>query len=163
MPAPSTPRHCRHRRRSTVQRRRSRSWLPSVSPPAKGPCRTDRTRPLRTPGGPRPRKQPQTVIRLTISASWTTLNEDPMRRLLIRSGKVPFAAVSPEQTLARNVIGTNSGNLAFSYATHRILQTPDTELVSNGFKVLVLVVGWIVEGFGVVGGGRRGVVGVDAG
>ena len=85
-----------------------------------------------------------------------------MRRLLIRSGKVPFAAISPEQTLARNVIGTNSGNLAFSYATHRILQTPDTELVSNGFKVLVSEAGRINEEYGVDRGTRRVHVGVPA-
>ncbi|HZJ48366.1 MAG TPA: polysaccharide pyruvyl transferase family protein [Acidimicrobiia bacterium] len=85
-----------------------------------------------------------------------------MRRLLIRSGKVPFAAISPEQTLARNVIGTNSGNLAFSYATHRILQTPDTELVSNGFKVLVSEAGRINEEYGVDRGTRRVHVGVAA-
>lgn len=56
-----------------------------------------------------------------------------MPRLLIRSAKDPFLALTPEATLAANVIGNNSGNLLFGFAVHQMLATPDTEVVSNSF------------------------------
>ncbi|WTI14057.1 polysaccharide pyruvyl transferase family protein [Streptomyces sp. NBC_00820] len=37
-----------------------------------------------------------------------------------------------EEALHRDVIATNSGNLIFSDAAHKILETPDTEVFSNG-------------------------------
>lgn len=40
--------------------------------------------------------------------------------------------MSLEEALHRDVIATNAGNLIFSDAAHKILQTPDTEVVSNG-------------------------------
>ncbi|MFE9018787.1 polysaccharide pyruvyl transferase family protein [Streptomyces sp. NPDC007808] len=42
--------------------------------------------------------------------------------------------VSVEEALHRDVIATNSGNLIFSDATHKILQNPRTEVVSNGIR-----------------------------
>ncbi|MGW1954734.1 polysaccharide pyruvyl transferase family protein [Streptomyces sp. NPDC001920] len=56
------------------------------------------------------------------------------KRLLLRSGKSPYDVVSVEEALHRDVIATNSGNLIFSDATHKILQTPRTEVVSNGIR-----------------------------
>ncbi|MFF8727393.1 polysaccharide pyruvyl transferase family protein [Streptomyces sp. NPDC015171] len=55
-----------------------------------------------------------------------------MKRILLRSGKSPYDVVSLEEALHRDVIATNSGNLIFSDAAHKILQTPETEVVSNG-------------------------------
>ena len=55
-----------------------------------------------------------------------------MARVLIRSGKDPFAAVSAEATLAQNIFHTNVGNYLFTNAVHRALSTAGTEIVSNG-------------------------------
>ncbi|WP_225821274.1 polysaccharide pyruvyl transferase family protein [Streptomyces naphthomycinicus] len=55
-----------------------------------------------------------------------------MKRILLRSGKSPYDVLSTEEALHRDVIATNSGNLIFSDAAHKILQTPETEVVSNG-------------------------------
>ncbi|MFE2587182.1 polysaccharide pyruvyl transferase family protein [Streptomyces sp. NPDC059378] len=52
----------------------------------------------------------------------------------MRSGKRPFDALGVEEALHRDVIATNSGNLIFSDATHKILETPGAEVVSNGMK-----------------------------
>ncbi|MBC2900937.1 polysaccharide pyruvyl transferase family protein [Streptomyces cupreus] len=69
----------------------------------------------------------------------------PSRRILLRSGKSPYDVVSVEEALHRDVIATNSGNLIFSDATHKILQTPGTEVVSNGIKTDVNAAGRINE------------------
>lgn len=55
-----------------------------------------------------------------------------MKRILLRSGKSPYDVLSIEEALHRDVIATNSGNLIFSDAAHKILETPGTEVVSNG-------------------------------
>jgi Polysaccharide pyruvyl transferase len=57
-----------------------------------------------------------------------------MKRILLRSGKSPYVAVTVEEALHRDVFATNSGNLIFSDAAHKILETPDTEVVSNGIQ-----------------------------
>ncbi|MEU6603470.1 polysaccharide pyruvyl transferase family protein [Streptomyces shenzhenensis] len=56
------------------------------------------------------------------------------KRILLRSGKSPYDVVPLEEALHRDVIATNAGNLIFSDAAHKILETPDTEVVSNGIK-----------------------------
>ncbi|MEW2133734.1 polysaccharide pyruvyl transferase family protein [Streptomyces sp. NPDC005435] len=56
------------------------------------------------------------------------------KRILLRSGKSPYDVVSLEEALHRDVIATNAGNLIFSDATHKILETPGTEVVSNGIR-----------------------------
>jgi hypothetical protein len=56
-----------------------------------------------------------------------------MSRILIRSGKDPFLALSPEETLARKAFAGNTGNLLFTQAVHEILSVPDAEVVSNGY------------------------------
>ncbi|MDO0927746.1 polysaccharide pyruvyl transferase family protein [Streptomyces sp. TG1A-8] len=55
-----------------------------------------------------------------------------MKRILLRSGKSPYDVLSLEEALHRDVIATNSGNLIFSDAAHKILEAPGTEVVSNG-------------------------------
>ncbi|HEY9290991.1 MAG TPA: polysaccharide pyruvyl transferase family protein [Microlunatus sp.] len=56
-----------------------------------------------------------------------------MPRILIRSAKDPFLALSPEASLARNVFSSNSGNMLFGEAVHKMLSVPGTEVVSSGY------------------------------
>ena len=56
-----------------------------------------------------------------------------MKRILLRSAKDPFLALSPEASLARNVFASNSGNMLFAEAVHKVLSVPSTEVVSSGF------------------------------
>lgn len=58
-----------------------------------------------------------------------------VKRILLRSGKDPFDVVSVEESIERDVLGTNAGNLIFSNAAHKILSTPDTRVDSNGLVV----------------------------
>ncbi|MGW0628556.1 polysaccharide pyruvyl transferase family protein [Streptomyces sp. NPDC002758] len=67
------------------------------------------------------------------------------QRILLRSGKSPFDAIPVEEALHKNVIATNSGNLIFSDAAHKILETPGTEVVSNHMRVDVTAAGRINE------------------
>ncbi|MFI6205058.1 polysaccharide pyruvyl transferase family protein [Streptomyces sp. NPDC051041] len=67
------------------------------------------------------------------------------KRVLLRSGKSPYDVVPVEQALHRDVIATNSGNLIFSDAAHKILETPGTEVVSNGIRTNVAAAGRINE------------------
>jgi hypothetical protein len=57
-----------------------------------------------------------------------------MKRILLRSGKSPYDVFPVEEALDQDVIATNSGNLIFSDAAHKILETPGTEIVSNGIR-----------------------------
>ncbi|MEV7283951.1 polysaccharide pyruvyl transferase family protein [Streptomyces sp. NPDC093252] len=59
------------------------------------------------------------------------------KRILLRSGKSPYDVVPVEEALHRDVIATNAGNLIFSDASHKILQTPHTEVVSNGGRTSI--------------------------
>ncbi|GAB2752467.1 polysaccharide pyruvyl transferase family protein [Streptomyces bullii] len=68
-----------------------------------------------------------------------------MKRILLRSGKSPYDVVPVEDALQRDVIATNSGNLIFSDAAHKILETPHTEVVSNGIRTDVAAAGRINE------------------
>ncbi|MER5749979.1 polysaccharide pyruvyl transferase family protein [Streptomyces sp. NPDC002088] len=68
-----------------------------------------------------------------------------MKRILLRSGKSPYDVVPVEEALHRDVIATNSGNLIFSDAAHKILETPGTEVVSNGMKAEAAAAGRINE------------------
>ncbi|MFI0085870.1 polysaccharide pyruvyl transferase family protein [Streptomyces bobili] len=68
-----------------------------------------------------------------------------MKRILLRSGKSPFDVLPVEEALHRDVIATNSGNLIFSDAAHKILTTPDTEVVSNSMRTEVAAAGRINE------------------
>ncbi|MFJ5259710.1 polysaccharide pyruvyl transferase family protein [Streptomyces sp. NPDC088387] len=68
-----------------------------------------------------------------------------MKRILLRSGKSPYDVVPVEEALHRDVIATNAGNLIFSDASHKILETPRTEVFSNGGRVSVAAAGRINE------------------
>jgi hypothetical protein len=54
------------------------------------------------------------------------------RRLLIRSGKDPFAPVVAESTLTQDVFNSNSGNYLFQHSVWKALSIDGAELVSNG-------------------------------
>ncbi|MGK2851655.1 MAG: polysaccharide pyruvyl transferase family protein [Candidatus Limnocylindrales bacterium] len=58
-----------------------------------------------------------------------------MTRLLLRARKGPFDVVAPEKTLVRNLIAQNAGNLIFSTAAHRILETAGTTIVADRFAI----------------------------
>jgi hypothetical protein len=51
-----------------------------------------------------------------------------MTRILLRAHKDPFRVVSPRTTYRRNLIGENVGNLLFSSASYKLLQTEGTEV-----------------------------------
>ncbi|MFG3584547.1 polysaccharide pyruvyl transferase family protein [Streptomyces sp. NPDC047990] len=68
-----------------------------------------------------------------------------MKRILLRSGKSPYDVVPVEQALHQDVFATNAGNLIFSDAAHKILETPGTEVVSNGIRTDVTAAGRINE------------------
>jgi hypothetical protein len=55
-----------------------------------------------------------------------------MTRILLRAKKDPFEVLSPEEALARNVIGTNSGNLIFIEAAYKLLSTRGTRIDVQG-------------------------------
>lgn len=58
-----------------------------------------------------------------------------MKKILIRSGKSPFEAVSVEQVMQQRIGGANVGNLVFSDSAHKMLLTGDTEVTSTRFSV----------------------------
>jgi hypothetical protein len=72
-----------------------------------------------------------------------------VRRILLRSGKSPFDVFTVEEALHLDVFATNSGNLIFSDAAHKILSTPGTEVVSNGIATDVSAAGRINEEYDV--------------
>jgi len=57
-----------------------------------------------------------------------------MTRILMRGGKDPFHAVSPYETLDRDLIGQNSGNLIFAAASHKLLSAKDVSISVNGYS-----------------------------
>jgi hypothetical protein len=54
-------------------------------------------------------------------------------RILLRSRKGPFDVYSSEATHEVDLIGNNSGNLVFSHAAHKLLQTERTEISPTAF------------------------------
>lgn len=57
------------------------------------------------------------------------------KRYLMRLGKTPFEAVDGFQTLDRNTIGRNNGNLIFGAASHKLFSTADTVVEANRYKI----------------------------
>ncbi len=55
-------------------------------------------------------------------------------KILMRGGKSPFQSCSYEETLARNVLGTNSGNLIFAEATWKTLSVKSAQIKMNGYS-----------------------------
>lgn len=55
-------------------------------------------------------------------------------KILLRSHKSPFEAAGAEDTLARNLIGNNVGNLVFAQAAHRILATSNSSVATSDLR-----------------------------
>ena len=55
-----------------------------------------------------------------------------MTRILLRAKKDPFDVLTPEESLERNVIGTNSGNLVFIQSAYKLLSARDTRIDVHG-------------------------------
>jgi hypothetical protein len=55
-----------------------------------------------------------------------------MRSILLRAPKSPFVPATVEWTLAKNLIGNNSGNLIFIDAAWKLLATRGTEITAAG-------------------------------
>lgn len=51
-----------------------------------------------------------------------------MKRILIRASVSPFEQRDPMETLEKNLLGNNTGNLLFAYSMSRTLYTEDTEI-----------------------------------
>ena len=56
-----------------------------------------------------------------------------MTRILLRSPKSPFDAVSPDRVLGDQLMGGNSGNLIFLESAYKLLSVPGTEITVDGF------------------------------
>lgn len=56
-------------------------------------------------------------------------------RYLMRLGKTPFDVVDPFLTLERNLLGTNSGNLVYGAAAHKLFSTADTIVDANHYRI----------------------------
>jgi hypothetical protein len=67
------------------------------------------------------------------------------RRILLRSPRDPFDPAAPEVVLERNLIATNSGNLVFMDAAHKILSAPGVEVVADGLAIATSRAGEINE------------------
>lgn len=57
------------------------------------------------------------------------------KRYLMRLGKSPFDIIDAFHTLDRNRLGTNSGNLIFGAASHKLLSTKDTVVDANHYRI----------------------------
>ena len=58
-----------------------------------------------------------------------------MKHLLLRARKDAFDVVSPEDSLVRNTIADNSGNLIFQFAAQRILTTATADVTADRFVI----------------------------
>ena len=57
------------------------------------------------------------------------------KRYLMRLGKSPFEVFDGFDTLDRNTIGRNNGNLIFGMAAHKLFSTADTVVEANRYKI----------------------------
>ena len=57
-----------------------------------------------------------------------------MTRILLRAHKDPFRVARPTTVFRKNLIGDNVGNLLFSSASYKLLQTAGTEIEIGGLK-----------------------------
>ncbi len=64
---------------------------------------------------------------------------------MLRARKGPFDVASPEATLERNLIGTNSGNLIFLHAAYKLLATRDAAMATYGGRPDPNDADWINE------------------
>ncbi len=67
------------------------------------------------------------------------------QRILLRAAKSPLRAAPARETLDKNLIGTNSGNLIFSTAAVRMLTTSRTSVATDIFNAKQADASWINE------------------
>lgn len=61
--------------------------------------------------------------------------EEMGKRYLMRLGKTPFEPNDGFDTLDRNTIGRNNGNLIFGNAAHKLFSTADAIVDANRYKI----------------------------
>ena len=62
-----------------------------------------------------------------------TVSFRPMTRMLLRSPKTPFQAVSADRMLTDSLMGGNSGNLIFLESAYKLMGTRGTEITLDRF------------------------------
>lgn len=70
-----------------------------------------------------------------------------MKKILMRMGKDPFKALSAEETLKTNALGTNIGNSLFQVASHKLLTSKSTEVIAYKFTPSMKDVDWVNKNF----------------
>lgn len=69
------------------------------------------------------------------SESTTGGGTNMSKRYLMRLGKTPFEVCDGFETLDRNTIGRNNGNLIFGMAAHKLFSTADTVVDANRYRI----------------------------
>ena len=62
------------------------------------------------------------------------MSDQNSKRIMLRAAKDPFRVATPRETLIKNLIGTNTGNLIFSTAAAKILSTPHQSISVDVFN-----------------------------
>lgn len=75
------------------------------------------------------------------------MGTETRQRILVRAAKSPWRVAQARETLDKNLIGTNSGNLIFSHAAMRMLATSRTDVDTGVFNATANDVDWINERF----------------
>lgn len=70
-----------------------------------------------------------------------------MKKILMRMGKNPFSFNSAEETLKKNLLGTNIGNSLFQVASHKLLTTRNAEVVPYKFTPSLKDIEWVNNNF----------------
>jgi len=68
-------------------------------------------------------------------------------KILMRGGKDPFKVATAEETLDKNILGTNIGNAMFQVASHKLLTTKNSEVVMYKFTPSLKDIEWVNEEF----------------
>jgi len=68
-------------------------------------------------------------------------------KILMRGGKDPFKVATAEETLDKNILGTNIGNAMFQVASHKLLITKNSEVVMYKFTPSLKDIEWVNKEF----------------
>jgi len=72
-----------------------------------------------------------------------------MKKILMRMGKSPFDVKTPEETLEKNLLGTNIGNALFQVASHKLLTTNNSKVYPYKFTPSIKDIEWANNNFDV--------------
>lgn len=72
---------------------------------------------------------------IVMSKPIISVRQTQMAKILMRAGKSPFEPISAIETIQRNLIGNNSGNLLFAQSVFKCLSRPDHHIDVNYYKV----------------------------